>query len=168
MAEMDFSEFARKTLERADLLIRAVGIKTFSAVIRDTPVGDPDLWVSTKKDSKGRAKPPPGYVGGRLRGNWRCSLAMPDLTTFQAPKGAKTRKAYKNFPAVGEVLTSVSDTCNQGNRKKVLWLSNSLPYAYRIEYEGWSRQAPEGMVRRNVTRIQKIISGELGKLKSSS
>lgn len=164
--DITFDEFARKTLERADKLIRAVGIKTFSSVIRDTPVGDPDLWKRGKADSKGRKKAPAGYVGGRLRGNWRCSLAMADVSTFEAPGGAKTRKAYKNFPDLGQVLNEVNDTCNNADRKKVLWLSNSLPYAYRIEYEGWSRQAPEGMVRRNVTRIKKIISGELNKLKA--
>lgn len=163
MAEMDFNEFARKTLDRADRLIRAVGIKTFSSVIRDTPVGDPDLWKS---------KAPEGYVGGRLRGNWRCSLGMPDTTTIEAPKldamaGKKVnRKAYNNFPNLGGVLNDVTETCQTADRKKTLWLANSLPYAYRIEYEGWSRQAPEGMVRRNVTRIKKIISGELRNLKS--
>lgn len=166
MAEVNFTEFANKTLQRADIMIRAVGIKTFSAVIRDTPVGDPDLW-------KGSA--PAGYVGGRLRGNWRCSLAMPDTTTFTAPKGdgkkgekkggKQARVQYKNFPDVGTVISSVNNVCQSATRKNVLWLANSLPYAYRVEYEGWSRQAPEGMVRRNVARIKKIISGELRKVK---
>lgn len=149
MSEMDFQEFARKTLERADKLIRAVGIKTFSAVIKDTPVGDPDYWKNPKA--------PPGYVGGRLRGNWRCSLGAADLTT----------SGESDFPSLGDAINGVQTTSLKADRKSVLWLSNSLPYAHRIEYEGWSRQAPEGMVRRNVTRIQKIISGELRKIKSS-
>lgn len=151
MAEMDFNEFARKTLERADRLIRAVGIKTFSSVIRDTPVGDPDLWKAN--EGKTKPKPPPGYVGGRLRANWRCSLAMPDTSTDES--------VDKN-----RGIVAVNDVCATADRKKILWLANSLPYAWRIEYEGWSRQAPEGMVRRNVTRIKKIISGELRNLKS--
>jgi hypothetical protein len=160
MAEMDFDDFAKKTLRRADLLIRAVGIKTFSAVIRDTPVGDPDLWQSSWLDTKGRATVSnnshlEGYVGGRLRGNWRCSLAMPDETV----------SGEFDFPSASAALSAVNDTCNAADRKKTLWLSNSLPYAYRIEYEGHSRQAPEGMVRRNVTRIKGIISSELRKLK---
>ena len=40
-------------------------------------------------------------------------------------------------------------------------ISNSLPYAHKIEYDGHSTQAPEGMVRRNVTRFQKIVSDQL-------
>lgn len=139
----DFREFTRKTLERADRLIRAVGIKTFSAIIKDTPVGDPDLW---------RSAPPEGYVGGRLRANWQCSLFAPDLTTTASTdhQGSIGRMQETVLPA---------------NRHDVLWLSNSLSYAERIEFEGWSTQAPHGMIRRNVARIKRIISGELRKLK---
>lgn len=153
MSETNFNEFARKTLERADKLIRAVGIKTFSAVIRDTPVGDPDLWKNTKKDSKGRGKGPAGYVGGRLRANWNCSLGAADTGTSESTnhQGA---------------IPAMTKTCEDADRKDTLWLSNSLPYAGRIEYEGHSRQAPEGMVRRNVTRIKRIISSELRNLKN--
>lgn len=156
--EVSFSEFARKTLERADALIRAVGIKTFSAVIRDTPVGDPDLWQSSWLDSKGRATVAfnshlEGYVGGRLRANWNCSLGMADTSTTESTNHAGA------IPAMMQEVAGA-------DRKKILWLSNSLPYAHRIEYDGHSRQAPQGMVRRNVTRIQKIISGELRKLKT--
>lgn len=163
MSDLEFNEFTRKTLDRADKLIRAVGIKTFTAVIRDTPVGDPDLWQSSWLDSEDRATVAnnphlEGYVGGRLRGNWRCSLSAPDTST--TPEN--------EFPGLGQVLTDVQKTCESADRKKELWLANSLPYAWRIEYEGHSRQAPEGMVRRNVTRIQKIISTELRKLKQTS
>jgi hypothetical protein len=150
MAETDFNEFARKTLERADRLIRAVGIKTFSAVIQNTPVGNPDLWKVN--EGKRRPKPPAGYVGGRLRGNWRCSLGMPDTSSDDSTD--KNRG-----------LLAVNTVCPTADRSKTLWLSNSLPYAYRIEYEAHSRQAPAGMVRRNVTRIQRIISSELRNLK---
>lgn len=153
MADTDFNEFARKTLDRADKLIRAVGIKTFSAVIRDTPVGDPDLWKAGKADSEGRKKGPKGYVGGRLRANWNCSLGMADATTTEST-------------AHGAAIPAMIKKCTEADRKDELWLSNSLPYAHRIEYDGHSRQAPQGMVRRNVTRIKRIISGELRKLKS--
>lgn len=41
----------------------------------------------------------------------------------------------------------------------VMYLRNNLPYAYRIEYEGWSKvKAPEGMVRRNVARFRRILN----------
>jgi hypothetical protein len=144
MAEMGMNDFIRKTLDRQDRLIRAVGIKLFNGVIRDTPVGDPDLWHPPVR--------PPGYVGGRLRGNWRCSLGMADPTSDEVVDTARSSRA-------------VDQTCANGNRHDSFWLSNSLPYAHRIEYDGWSSQAPEGMVRRNTVRIKRIISQELQRLK---
>lgn len=140
----DLEEFARKTLLRADLLIRAVGIKTFSAVIRDTPVGDPDLWQSPA---------PEGYVGGRLRANWNCSLGAADTSTTESTRH-------------GEAIPKVHAAIAEADRKDVLWLSNSLPYAGRIEYDGHSRQAPAGMVRRNVIRIKANLANELRRLRS--
>jgi hypothetical protein len=153
MANITFKQFKDKFDDRADKLIRAVGIKTFSAIIRDTPVGNPDLWKSTKKDDKGRGKGPAGYVGGRLRANWNCSLGMPDTSTDESTEQSRA-------------IPGVVKTCETANRHSVLWLSNSLPYAHRIEYDGHSRQAPAGMVRRNVTRIRNLLAAELRKLKS--
>lgn len=157
MSEISMGAFCRKTRDRADKLIRAVGIKTFSAIIKDTPVGDPDLWQSSWIDTKGRATVDnnpglEGYVGGRLRANWRCSLGMADTSTDESTAHAGA-------------IPKMTAECQGANRKQTLWLANSLPYVGRIEYDGHSSQAPEGMVRRNVTRIKRIISTELRKLK---
>ncbi len=45
----------------------------------------------------------------------------------------------------------------------VMTLANNLDYAYKIEYEGWSRhKAPEGMVRISVAKtLGKIQAGAL-------
>lgn len=73
---------------------------------------------------------------GRLRGNWQASLDAPIETPIDTldPDGMvatdKAIDAVMAFP-VGQVT----------------YLANALPYAYRIEYEGWSKQAPAGMVR---------------------
>lgn len=142
----DFTDFARKTLLRADLLKRAVAIKLFSSVIRDTPVGDPDLW---------KHKAPPGYVGGRLRANWNCTVGTPDTSTTESTQHSAA-------------IPKVIEVCQASDRKDINWLSNSLPYAARIEYEGWSRQAPSGMVRRNVTRIKRLIKQELQRVKAQT
>lgn len=160
MADLTPEEFAKKTLARADKLIRTVGLSLFSSVIRDTPVGDPDLWQSTWKDTKGRATTDfnpslEGYVGGRLRGNWRCSVGEADTSTT----------GEHDFPTGGAVMRSTEQGCEQANRKKALYLSNSLPYAARIEYDGHSTQAPSGMVRKNAARIKTIIRTQLQLLK---
>jgi hypothetical protein len=139
-----FADFVRKTLERADVLKRAVAIKLFSSVIRDSPVGDPDLWKS---------KPPAGYVGGRFRANWNCTVGTADTSTSESTNQAAA------IPAMIQVVQPTT-------RHDINWLSNSLPYAARLEYEGWSRQAPAGMVRRNTARIKRLISQELARTKA--
>lgn len=154
MAEETFTEFARKTLLRADMLKRAVAIKTFSAIIRDSPVGDPDLWKVNAGKPLGKRKGPAGYVGGRFRANWNCTIAAPNLSTTEETNYSGA------IPAVIQV-------CEASDRKDINWLANSLPYAARLE-NGWSKQAPAGMVRRNVTRIKRLISQELQKVKAQT
>ena len=90
---------------------------------------------------------------GRLRGNWRVSEGKPVLDTSDRvdPSGAGVLREVE-----AAVAASKGDTS--------LVLSNSLPYAARIEYDGWSHtKAPEGMVRRNVRRFNGLIKLEAAK-----
>lgn len=89
---------------------------------------------------------------GRLRANWQVSLNNPDLTVTEA-KDASGGTAIK-------AVISIAKTADGDDS---IWLSNSLPYAYRIEYDGWSHtKAPEGMVRKNVQRFRALLQEELG------
>lgn len=84
---------------------------------------------------------------GRLRGNWQ--------TTINSPAGAATtRDDPSGAAALAEAMA------NLGSLADVVWFTNNLPYAERIEYEGWSRQAPEGMVRRHIAQWQRIVSAK--------
>lgn len=69
---------------------------------------------------------PIGYVGGRFRGNWQTSVAEPITNTIDRidPTGAA---------AVADVVT------NMGGAGTITYLTNNLPYAKRLEYEGWSK-----------------------------
>ena len=49
---------------------------------------------------------------------------------------------------------------NLGGLLDVVWFTNNLPYAERIEYDGWSRQAPEGMVRKHVAQWRRIVEAK--------
>ena len=84
---------------------------------------------------------------GRLRGNWQTAINSPAgaATTRDDPSGAA---------ALAEAMA------NLGSLADVVWFTNNLPYAERIEYEGWSRQAPEGMVRRHIAQWQRIVSAK--------
>ncbi|WP_330210091.1 hypothetical protein [Pseudomonas sp. AM4(2022)] len=41
---------------------------------------------------------------------------------------------------------------------------NNLPYGPRLEYEGWSNQAPAGMVQITVTEFQMFINKAVSEL----
>ena len=82
---------------------------------------------------------------GRLRNNWYASIDT-DIT-----KTSDTRTTE-------EALSDV-----EGESKKAYGhnfiLRNNLPYAYRIEFEGWSHtKAPAGMVRINMAKIKRTLS----------
>ena len=82
---------------------------------------------------------------GRLRGNWLVSSDDPATGTIDLldPTGAKTTQNVQNFVKA-----------LNGKQNFSVYLTNNLPYAYRIEYDGHSHtKAPEGMVRKNFIRI---------------
>ncbi len=138
----DVNRFAQDANRSVERTIRGVELRLFTAVIMDTPVGNPDLWQSPA---------PEGYVGGRLRGNWQTSTAAPATGTSEDPdpSGAETMAAVQAF------ISAL-----QGGQ--VTFLTNNLPYAVPVEY-GHSTQAPSGMVRKNVARFHRLINAEARK-----
>lgn len=88
---------------------------------------------------------------GRLRGNWLISKTQPRGGTIDVtdPQGDKTTLKIQDF------ITRLD-----GDKDFSVFLTNNLPYAYRIEYDGWSgTKAPEGMVRKNFIRISNNLAG---------
>ena len=82
---------------------------------------------------------------GRLRGNWIASKGKPSRQTRKRPDktGRPTISRAKNFVERQDLSKDFD-----------IYFTNNLPYAHRIEYDGWSREkAPTGMVRNNLTRI---------------
>jgi hypothetical protein len=129
----DLGAFATKASASVDRTRRAVALKLFGSIIRDTPV-----------------------LTGRLRGNWQCSVESPLLGTIPE-RGGNTPNI---FPAVqrGEVMSAVAQV---KGTDKTLYLRNNLPYAARIEFDGWSHtKAPAGMMRKNVARFTRLVSEE--------
>jgi len=82
---------------------------------------------------------------GRLRGNWTASKNKPHRGTRKRPDktGQPTVARAQNFVERQDLSKDFD-----------IYFTNNLPYAHRIEYDGWSREkAPTGMVRNNLTRI---------------
>lgn len=81
---------------------------------------------------------------GRFRGNWQTSVGS-------AVTGEIERLGAQ--PSIEEMRGVISAL--KGGR--VSFLSNNLPYGHRLEFDGWSDQAPAGMVRKTVSEYQKIV-----------
>lgn len=82
---------------------------------------------------------------GRFRANWQYGVGQPNTATLETVD--KTGQSSIARIAAGTASARLGD---------VLYLSNSLPYALRLE-TGWSKQAPAGMVGLTVTEFQAAI-----------
>lgn len=91
-------------------------------------------------------KAPPGYTGGRFRGNWQVSFDAP--TTDETGRVDKTGNLTK---AAGNYTLSLFKV-----GIKAIYFCNNVPYAYRLEM-GHSSQAPGGMVRITAVEFQRLF-----------
>lgn len=89
---------------------------------------------------------------GRLAGNWQTSTAK--------PKGGELDTA-----GASEAITEAITVTSKSKFDDDLYLANNLPYAAVIEYEGHSKKAPDGMVRRNIAKSASIVNKHLNKIK---
>ena len=87
---------------------------------------------------------------GRARGNWQ--------TAPGSPAAGETERLDKSG---GEAIAEVEAKTPEG-AGQVTYLSNNLPYIMELE-EGSSKQAPEGMVKRNMDRVQKMVDAAIRK-----
>lgn len=134
--------FAKNVAIRNDKQCRAIALTLFTKVIMRTPVGNPSLW-------KDPDRAPKGYVGGRARHNWYVMVGA-------KPAVVKVTDAVlgKDKPAAEAHLLG---QLTHFNREHPIWLTNGLPYMHRLEYDSWSKQAPNGMVRVSLTEIGAIV-----------
>jgi hypothetical protein len=79
---------------------------------------------------------------GRARGNWQTTLGDPATGTLETTD-----------PGGNQTIARGSNTVTTADPFSVIWLSNNLPYIERLE-DGYSQQAPNGMVSTTVTEIQ--------------
>ena len=138
----DIEKFAEKSKTRPEELRKAATITLFDAVIKDTPVGNPKNWKSPA---------PAGYVGGRLRANWQITASRPSQGTRDSTTALTEAQVRSKVNAISPFNDMV--------------MTNNLPYAGRVEYDGWAIKAPQGMVRHNIARFKKNVEKELRRLR---
>lgn len=129
--------FAKKAKISQDRAFRGVSIKLFSAIITESPVDT-----------------------GRFRANWMVSNGQSSTATTTevdtSPGGEETKNKVEQY------ITGVKDVY-------AFTLANNLPYAHVIEYGGYpgdgpntvggfSKQAPQGVVRVNIARFEQLLN----------
>ena len=156
---MGWSDDLNKIIKRdklsAEKFIKASVIQAANVAIVRSPVGNPDLWVWNHPDLgyvdyvawKGYPK---GYAGGSFRSNWRVTLNGDDY-------------AVKDIVSESQVKVEVANDVLRFTLGDTITFSNPLPYGPRLEYDGWSTQAPDGMVRPAVIALKKALNKEANK-----
>jgi len=133
----DIRKFQEKTNLSMDLIVRKVVIDMTVAMTRMSPVDT-----------------------GRFRGNWMIGVGSPDTTTIEIVD------KEDGFGTIGTVsVPRVAAAVSQVRAGGIVYITNSLPYARRLEY-GWSKQAPSppGIVRLTVQRYADYIAAAVRSL----
>lgn len=90
-------------------------------------------------------------LDGRLRGDWQTSVGQP------------ATDENGRVDTVGSAsMAEVTANTPQGAGQET-YLTNNMPYCEKIENGSSKEKAPQGMVRRNVDRFQKLIDEQARK-----
>lgn len=137
---LDVKKFADSFEEGAERAVKGTAIKLWSAVIYGSPV-----------DS------------GRFRGNWFATGSQHSVKVNYASEDKDGGKTVNNAT---NVVLGLNDW-------SVMSLTNNLPYAETIEFGGYgdgpkttggfSKQSPQGVVRINIKRFNKLLEKEATK-----
>lgn len=84
-------------------------------------------------------------LDGYLRGGWAAYVGAAGLGGLAPDKTGSI--------AMAQVSSAVADAVVG----ETVYFVNRYPYAERVEYDGWSNKAPEGMLRRNLSRWNQIL-----------
>lgn len=85
---------------------------------------------------------------GRFRANWAVGNGFVNNATSQAVDATGGGTIVKNALEINSIKIN----------GQIIYITNSLPYAQRLEYEGWSKQAPAGMVRVSIAELPSIAN----------
>ena len=145
---LDISKFVNKTHSNVDVVTRKIVFGLIRSVIKKSPVGNPDLWVTLKNGEYVDYQSVHGivdYTGGRFKGNWQYGTgSMPSgtLDTINKDDASVTAKLHAKVPKEAS--------------GKMHYIVNNLPYSIALE-DGWSSQAPSGMVGLTISEYQGIV-----------
>lgn len=121
--------------------------KAFAALIKKTEKSVEEVVKDTVMDLTVNLVLRSPVDTGKFRGNWNTSFNQPNYNTVGDVENNSVERAVKVVERY-----QLGDT---------VYITNSLPYAARLEYEGWSKQAPDGMVRLTLVEYPQILRRRL-------
>lgn len=86
---------------------------------------------------------------GSFINNWNTSIGG---VSYEIKPDSKSGADSINELAVTMNGAQIGDTA---------YFSNPMPYGPRLEYDGWSEKAPNGMVRINTAKFNEIVNEEV-------
>ena len=138
---LDVQKFADSFDEGAEAAIKGTAIKLWGEIIRTTPVDE-----------------------GRARANWFVTGQQPSV------KITNNEDASRNGSDTAFAAAIAVDKLNDWS---TITLTNNLPYINKLEFggygdgpktaNGYSKQAPVGMIRVNISRFNFLLSDEARK-----
>lgn len=142
---VDLDKFVKDVVpQRAAEIQRNMSLELFSSVVLGTPVGNHRKWErNLDRATRGLPPLPKGYVGGHARKNWQVKIGNPTVRELAGQdRGGQ------------QTITNGSREIAKVKRKPVrLFIVNLLPYIDRLEHRGWSKQAPNGWIRRAIANV---------------
>ena len=129
MITQEIIEFKNKAMTKSLLATKKAIISLTTDIIYDTPVDT-----------------------GRLRNNWIPSINKSETSYYMLGTDTSKRRSRER-PTLQETISKVN-TLQLGD---TFYFTNNLPYAKRIEFDGWSAKAPNGMLRRNLIKWDKYF-----------
>lgn len=141
---LNISKFIGRGKGNGRLVAKKIVIDCGSGVVYKTPVGDPDTWAR---------EAPPGYAGGRARGSWQYAKGAP----IESEPGGLDPSGGQ---AIGRIVAGVST----GDAADEHFITSNVPYMRELEYEGHSKQAPDGMVRKTLAEFQQFVDRAISEL----
>lgn len=144
---LQISAWVEKTKQDADKVVRYCLTAVDGRLVQRSPVGDAKYWTHPA---------PKGYTGGRFRGNWQMSVGSPITGALDITD--------KDGQATLSAHAGVVSAARAG---QVFYLMNNLPYAKRIE-QGWSGQAPVGVVGVTVVEWNNIVDAAVNGVRSGT
>lgn len=129
---------ATKTRLRSKLqeISRGVLVEISYRLVSRSPVGDPTTWKNGVW--------PKGYIPGHFINNWQVGIDA-------IPKGI-----IKSVDPSGSDSLVRMSKMGRWTYGHVYYFANNLPYARALE-NGWSRQAPRGMVALTMMEFPAIV-----------